>query len=417
MSRTDVDATYQPPATTTTVTTTKSSRNAIPVTQVVSQLASLPRRCTLFRASNITPDFPRAKNEGRLIPLPFRYSSAVWSPKTGSIRTITTDAFEGWVRSDITVSGCVSVTLDTDASLGAPLAAMVANQQSQSQQKALLKVKDQDVNLLEVYGERHETLGMIASNADRIKNALSSLKKGNFAGAADALGVKARKSGFDSQWRKNQSSAISNGWLELVYGWRPLLMDTYGGVEALRKGFNPQSARMMRASASNKFNDSKTVTEPISAGTLTTTTSYEIDTKTCIYYRQQSGALSTLSALGITNPAYLAWELTKYSFVVDWFVHIGDFLSSLDAGFGYQFWAGSLTTGIRSRQSKMWIQNGIVSPNTRRIADYFEVHEKFSLVREGLSTFPILSLPAFKDPRSLEHALNSIALLHQSFKR
>ncbi len=33
------------------------------------------------------------------------------------------------------------------------------------------------------------------------------------------------------------------------------------------------------------------------------------------------------SRLGLTNPAAVAWELVPYSFVVDWFVNVGDYLN------------------------------------------------------------------------------------------
>lgn len=191
-------------------------------------------------------------------------------------------------------------------------------------------------------------------------------------------------------------------------------MDAHGAVEFLRKSFTSPKTEMMRTSAVVKFNDESTKVTPIQAGTLTTTNRYDIEVKTCLYYRRSSSTLHTLSSLGITNPLYLSWELMKYSFVIDWFVHVGDFLSSLDAAFGCSFVAGCVTTGVRASQELRWYQSGVTSPGNSIFSDYSEKDENFSVDRSTLLTFPLLTLPAFKDPRSLEHALNAIALLRQS---
>lgn len=47
-------------------------------------------------------------------------------------------------------------------------------------------------------------------------------------------------------------------------------------------------------------------------------------------YMNQNALLVCLAEHGMLNPASLAWELMPFSFVIDWWVGVGDMLSSLD---------------------------------------------------------------------------------------
>lgn len=53
--------------------------------------------------------------------------------------------------------------------------------------------------------------------------------------------------------------------------------------------------------------------------------------------------LAQLGSHGLLNPAALAWELFPVSFVIDWFVPIGDFLGGLSTHFGMEFRDGYMT--------------------------------------------------------------------------
>lgn len=51
------------------------------------------------------------------------------------------------------------------------------------------------------------------------------------------------------------------------------------------------------------------------------------------------------SSLGLDNPALIAWELTPLSFVFDWFINVGDFLTGLTPR-GVAFVSGSISTKV-----------------------------------------------------------------------
>jgi hypothetical protein len=102
--------------------------------------------------------------------------------------------------------------------------------------KLLENLKDQKVNLAQAFVEREETVKTVASTAKTIASVLTNLHKGNFSGAAKALGIKPPKRGqrkFLKEYANDTANAVGNGWLALQYGWKPLLNDVYGAAETL----------------------------------------------------------------------------------------------------------------------------------------------------------------------------------------
>jgi hypothetical protein len=66
-----------------------------------------------------------------------------------------------------------------------------------------------------------------------------------------------------------------------------------------------------------------------------------------IDFQIENPLTNTLSSLGLTNPLNVAWELVPFSFVVDWFIPIGDFFNGLIPPQGISNVSGSLTTKLR----------------------------------------------------------------------
>jgi hypothetical protein len=56
-----------------------------------------------------------------------------------------------------------------------------------------------------------------------------------------------------------------------------------------------------------------------------------------------SAAIHAAARMGLTNPAHVAWDLVKASYIVDWLVPVGKYLSALDADIGFTYLGGSIT--------------------------------------------------------------------------
>lgn len=254
------------------------------------------------------------------------------------------------------------------------------------QTKLRLAIKDQKVNLAQTLAEYSQAQKMFASNATTIANVLRSLRKGDMPGVFKTLGIP----------RKQLRGTISNRWLELQYGWMPLLSDLHGSVEELQAGLARPRTRKINVRVSESTEGvlpnywapwAKKYSEII--GTNKTVV------KVVVYLRQESLAASRL---GITNPVNLAWELLPYSFVIDWFIPIGNWLNSLDAGIGFNGLNGTVTTKTKSIA-------------TNQLSGAYYMQQEYS--RRVITDIPSAPLPTWKPSLGWKQVTNALALLSQ----
>lgn len=280
--------------------------------------------------------------------------------------------------------------------------------------KALENLKDQQIQYATFLAESGRSAKMLVSNASRVAKALSLVKKGRFKDAANELRISSKS--FKSKTRPKTDREVSARWLEAQYGWLPLLSDMYDIYGDIQKGF----FREPRISAKAKVTDARAYTNKISAQIYKGTETVET-IESCFIrldYVLSSAKLQTAVSKGLTNPLEVAWELVPYSFIADWFAPIGDFISALDADFGVTFKAGTYTSYSRV------VVKGDLSPQkwqsneTHRYTTTGEISSLFSETRIDRFLFP--SSPSgslyFKNPLSLAHVANALALIHQRFR-
>lgn len=135
-----------------------------------------------------------------------------------------------------------------------------------------------------------------------------------------------------------------------------------------------------------------------------------------LYYGLTNANLAEFSSLGLINPLEIIWELVPYSFVVDWFLPVGNWLSSMTADAGFTFQGGSLSrkTDVKCDGVKevSWLNTGNVNtfgatPNIGGQAFWFN--------RLCYTSSPVPGL-YFKNPLSATHIANAMALLALAFR-
>lgn len=287
--------------------------------------------------------------------------------------------------------------------------------------KLLVKLKNQKVNLGNALGERKQIIGMVASTATRIAECISALKKGNFARAAEHLGVASRARGlsrFNAARRRNIETSVASGWLELQYGWKPLLSDIYGACEHAANSANNVIINKASASAKQTIDLSSTVKVTSNGVTTWTTTKGQIDitARYGVTYTTSIPAFRTAAQLGLLNPYSVAWELLPYSFVIDWFIPIGEYINSWDADFGLHFQDGYFVIGQNCQFNRVESKLG-KSYGQYNTARWESSSERIWIDRTKLASFPTPMFPQFKSPFSVGHAANALALLTQAFKK
>jgi hypothetical protein len=299
--------------------------------------------------------------------------------------------------------------------------------------KLLEKLKDSSVNLAQAYAERGETAKTIANTVTSLSKSYLALRRGNFKDAAVALGLASKSSKragrkFVTEYKSNATSGAANGWLALQYGWKPLLDDVHGAATALAKAnLAGENGNTVFATASGtareKFDLRDKFSYVISSGysgsdVVTRSRTASIVVRAQCRYARSSPPVSDLASLGITNPALLAWELVPYSFVVDWFLPIGNWLSSLDATVGLSFQSGFVSTLTKYRAVTFW-DTGIVRTDGRWTLNRHNIQmiERDTMDRTRFSSFPAAPAPRFKNPVSFSHVTSAMALIRQTFKR
>lgn len=302
-----------------------------------------------------------------------------------------------------------------------------ASLKNEALKKLLGKAKDQSVNLGWAVGEGKQTVNLFVQNARKIANSALNLRQGNFAGAAqNLLGIsqanyrKRDNLSFQKDLRKNSALALANGWLELQYGWKPLLSDIYGSLEFLANKLY-KTPRIKEIAIKSKNRSERGAPYDSLDIHIETTYMTEHTVKYVLYYTQSGN--HDLSALGLTNPLSIAWEVMPWSFVVDWALPIGTYLNDLDAFSGLtfdrgcvtEFWRGTTTSVETGKQRVFGDWTYITTSGVK------EVWQTVSCSRNVLMGFPSSPLPSFTHPFKGgpfgPHALNALALLTQAFKR
>ena len=261
---------------------------------------------------------------------------------------------------------------------------------------------------------------MLTSTVVNLTKCIGFLKKGNFREAANAVGLQLsnrKHKTLRTMYKKDQSLALANGWLQLQYGWLPLLSDTAGMAEKLA-AYSIDEVRT-KASALVRRTSSVALTTRLSSYPHnridTVTTEYTV--KYDVIFAVDVKSSHTLSSLGLTNPVGIAWELLPWSFAIDWFLPVGDFIATWDATLGLTFKVGSVTTFERTTSMTHAFATGADGGLTFYDYDVTASKELIENRRTPLFSFPIPGTPSFKNPLSVGHCLNALALLRQMVKK
>lgn len=273
------------------------------------------------------------------------------------------------------------------------------------------KIKGQKVNLGNFLAERNQTLSLFGDTAKRLANAVNALRAKRFADAFRHLRCPPSK-------RVNPSKSLANNWLELQYGWLPLLDDCYGASEELADAWNDQKKKTnyVRAAVKFRWAESDVTSAGNQPGSVANRNAIMDFTRWC-YYTVDYESSAFLGRVGLTNPLDIAWEATPWSFVVDWFLPVGRFLNTLDATLGCSFHSGGNAGKLFSHIEYYRLANYVVG-NFRYEWNVPPVKARyFTYERGSLSAFPAVHLPQLKNPLSAQHCANALALLTQAFSR
>lgn len=285
---------------------------------------------------------------------------------------------------------------------------------AQADSRVLQRLKNSKVNLAVSLGEGRTTANMITNTATRIAKAGLALRRGSIHSAANLLGVKRRyrsENRFRKDFVSNPSKAVSNGWLELQYGWLPLMSDIYGAAEHLAYRNEKRDRASARASESDQQNWSYT-NAPASVY-RSGNRNFRVTYVTTVHFSITLNVLSEMGQLGFTNPLEVAWELVPYSFVFDWFLPVGTYISNMDATVGKSMLGGTRSM-ILDQETYTTVKGMGGSTYYTGQGDGYKKRRRVYV--DVLTGWPTNYIPRLQNPFSPTRALNALALLRQAFK-
>lgn len=179
----------------------------------------------------------------------------------------------------------------------------------------LTRIRSHDFNAAVFGAELSQTVGMVG---DRVRSVLQGFRyalMGQYGKALKMLAIKRPKA-------QRKFKDVSDFVLETRYGWLPLLGDIYEAMKAVHA--------MTTNARSVEFTERRTVR--VTQDASPSTSIYQVPsvgTFTRSYTVRFTEQMSVARSLGLLNPASVLWEKLPWSFVFDWFIPIGDYLSVL----------------------------------------------------------------------------------------
>lgn len=213
---------------------------------------------------------------------------------------------------------------------------------------------------------------------------------------------------------------LANGWLQWQYGWKPLMSDVF---DAANEGFNIclNQIKKISGTASSRLTGCGWTPEGLiylepwltfaeGAG--------KTGCRICITCELPGATLDRWSSL---NPVSLAWELTPYSFVVDWFYDVGSYLRAFETALLYQvrFKTGYFSE-IYGYDGVEWTgyqkHDHPFPSNPPHITENFGMTKSIKrrrFLRTKLVTYPFPRPPSLKADLGAERLLSLASLLGQ----
>lgn len=144
---------------------------------------------------------------------------------------------------------------------------------------------------------------------------ITGIKRGFIRALDSALNRKPRL----GRRRRLTDRDISNAYLQTVFGWLPLIQDTYEAMKAFEALTSVRSSRY-HAKATIGVSCSSSADPNSYSGTA-------VRRRKILYEMWED--ISAARSLGLDNPASVLWELTPWSFLFDYFLPFGTYLDNL----------------------------------------------------------------------------------------
>jgi len=260
----------------------------------------------------------------------------------------------------------------------------VDNSRKRANSKALGDLASAKASMGENLAQLSQTVDMFATIAEAttdLYRAYRALRRGQLP-KIHGLNVKALKKLVKE---RKVERRLANYWLTYWYGFKPLVSDAYGIWDLMKELSKPALLVHGRGRSSVTYN--KRFTSRV-VGAFEPKLDL-VDTCMIRHQCHVTGRLNDahisriINRAGLLNIPSLAWELIPFSFVVDWGVPVGTFLSNLTASSGLTF-VGGCSTVISEREIIAEVSPQSLIGNQKANG----AQRGFTMTRTKLTTWP-----------------------------
>lgn len=259
----------------------------------------------------------------------------------------------------------------------------------------LLKIKGQNVNLALNCAELRKASDTVADVGKDLYDFCRKLRSGRT--------WRDFRRALNGQLKSDPTKGLARQWLRYAYGISPTLSDISNACDMLASKIN--QGMSVRVTASRTYHETVNSIRGVGGKEIMALKAYAL-------YTVDNAGGKIASSVGATNPAALGWELIPYSFVVDWFVNVGDYLSSLDALTGVSNLSYITVTRFRRKLlGQGWSASNLATIPYGIYKGEFEFYD-----RSGIYTDLSVRGPSYNPHFSVRRALSSISLLRGTLK-
>jgi hypothetical protein len=293
---------------------------------------------------------------------------------------------------------------DMGNGLGIPgsYADQVATLKARAITRAHANASSAEISILMVAAEGRKTIASITETLARVAKLAKQLKRLDLQSATQTTASFRRSLRNYKKIAKRSGASLAADYMSVRYALRPLVIDVQNSLKALEKsehyGKSRATARGFER-ASDEWNDVIAGTE--SDGTYL----YDLRRKTRVTTDIRAGVLtdidvSAMSNWGMDQILETAWEIVPFSFVIDWFLNVGQTIAAWAPSAGITELA-SWVTVIQTETYNIDAENfsNVYAPSNT-VADQFDWsgHNKVTVIRKTRTIEPNLAiLPSFKN--------------------
>lgn len=229
---------------------------------------------------------------------------------------------------------------------GLPEVSLACISSTESRLRARIRACDWSIG--QSLGEMPETLQFLGEQVKLLTSLFRAIKSADIGKITRAIRSAERRR-FErriaKEWLKKHGyttgkKAAKDNYLSYQFAWLPLMSDIYNTVKYISEGLATPGVFSAVARGLDPL------PPPSLKYGITGVNGYwrsKRGVECSVAYSVANSSLYNLERFGLLDPLAVAWELVPMSFVVDWFIPIGNFIDGITAPFGLTFEHGYRT--------------------------------------------------------------------------